>query len=244
VTTTSSDNTETCQKYKDINFIAPSEQAKRLPSLLYTFPGSGNNWLELLVEHASGIRTGSVYPDKTLIKTSLPGYFHCDRSVSLVLMHTVHHFAKDIEKGKISNLCHQNNITRFQKVVMLYRNPFDAIWSDFQRQVSEHSNNHTGVIPLVKFTSLEPHWKRFSLQMSHQYASMIERQYPGIERMYPENEYMYIRYEDMLQVDLREGILSRLVSFLGLTSTPERIKCAFHLSDSSSVSVQCYNLSI
>lgn len=185
------------------------------------------------MEHATGVRTGSVYPDNYLIKTSLPGYFHCDRSVSLVLMHTVHHYGSDIEKGIISPLCMNNNITRFQKVVMLYRNPFDAIWSEFQRQVTER-NNHTGVIPINKFN--ETMWLRRSRMLAHHYASMIENHYPAIERMYQKDEFMYVRYEDMLQTDLREGILTKLVSFLGLTSSPERVKCAFSLSDSPRVS--------
>lgn len=226
---------DSCQQYQKVDFFSASEQAKRIPSLLYTFPGSGNTWLELLISHATGIHTGSVYPDKRLIQSILPGYFHCDRSVSLVLMHTVHHFGKDIEKGKISNLCLESNITRFHKVVMLYRNPFDAIWSDFQRQATEHNNNHTGIIPISRFLTIQPIWQRFSLSMSNQYASMIENHYPAVERMYGDGNYMYIRYEDMLQKDLREGILAKLVSFLDLTSSPERIKCAFSLSDTSGV---------
>ena len=228
---------ETCQKYKGIRFFSPSEQTNRMPSLLYTFSGSGNNWLQLLVEHAKGIRTGSVYQDKNLIQSTFQGNGHCDRSVSLVLMHTIHHFADDIEKGKISKLCLKNNITQFQKVVMLYRNPFDAIWSDFQRQASL-SNNHTGVIPLSKFSSLVKRkmWWRRSKMMALSYASMLEVQYPGIEQYYSETEYMYIRYEDLLNTELREVILARLVPFLGLSSSAERIKCAFRLSDSPKVS--------
>ena len=72
--------------------------------------------------------------------------------------------------------------------------------------------------------------------MALSYASMLEVQYPGIERIYGDGNYMYIRYEDMMQHTLREGILERLVSFLGLTSSAERIKCAFYLSDSPKVS--------
>lgn len=33
--------TDSCQQYTHIDFISAEEQMKRLPSLLYTFPGSG-----------------------------------------------------------------------------------------------------------------------------------------------------------------------------------------------------------
>lgn len=45
---------------------------KRLPPMFYTFPGSGNTWGRLLIEHATGIYTGSVYNDKSLL-SALPG---------------------------------------------------------------------------------------------------------------------------------------------------------------------------
>ncbi len=42
------------------------------PALLYSFPGSGNTWLRLLIEYGTGIYSGSVYTDEEL-KSILPG---------------------------------------------------------------------------------------------------------------------------------------------------------------------------
>ena len=49
-------------KYGRIKFF--KDKDKRLPPLLYTFPGSGNTWGRLLIEYATGIYSGSVYNDK------------------------------------------------------------------------------------------------------------------------------------------------------------------------------------
>ena len=54
---------------------------RRLPPMLYTFPGSGNTWARLLIEYSTNIYTGSVYNDKTLLK-ALPGEFKCNWEVS------------------------------------------------------------------------------------------------------------------------------------------------------------------
>ena len=56
------------------------------PPLLYSFPGSGNTWVRLLIDWATGIYSGSFYLDKTLIPI-LPGEIKCDRSVSVIKVH-------------------------------------------------------------------------------------------------------------------------------------------------------------
>jgi len=50
------------------------------PPMLLSFPGSGNTWLRILIDCATGIYTGSIYSDTTLYD-SLPGEKFCDYSV-------------------------------------------------------------------------------------------------------------------------------------------------------------------
>eukprot|EP01041_Mallomonas_annulata_P010398 gene10398-21683_t len=54
-------------KYNQRDYL--SDSVKRVPPMLYTFPGSGNTWCRLLVERATGILTGSVYNDADLVST-------------------------------------------------------------------------------------------------------------------------------------------------------------------------------
>lgn len=64
---------------------------ERLPALLYSFPGSGNTWVRLLIEYATGVFSGSVYDDLSL-KSVLPGEGMCDRRVAVVKVYIATHF--------------------------------------------------------------------------------------------------------------------------------------------------------
>jgi hypothetical protein len=57
-----------------------------LPPLLYSFPGSGNTWVRLLIDWSTGVYSGSFYFDKSLLSI-LPGEIKCDRSVSVIKVH-------------------------------------------------------------------------------------------------------------------------------------------------------------
>lgn len=58
VNRTSAVSLSTCaSKYTRRHFFTKAES--RTPSLLYTFPGSGNTWCRLLIEYGLGIYTGA-----------------------------------------------------------------------------------------------------------------------------------------------------------------------------------------
>lgn len=79
-------NISTCSKIvPQRKFLIDHPPRKNLfvPVLLYSFPGSGNTWCRLLIEWSTGIFTGSMYDDKSLINI-LPGESHCDLKVSAV----------------------------------------------------------------------------------------------------------------------------------------------------------------
>jgi hypothetical protein len=56
------------------------------PPLLWTFPGSGNTWVRLLLDFATGIYTGSIYSDVSLLPL-LPGEGACDARALAVKAH-------------------------------------------------------------------------------------------------------------------------------------------------------------
>jgi hypothetical protein len=108
-----------------------------VPALLYSFPGSGNTWARLLIDWSTGIYTGSFFYDKSLLSV-LPGEARCDRSVSAIKGHPHMQTYQNITTGPSlkTGKCGQSTIQAFDKVVFLLRNPFDAIWSEFQRRRS------------------------------------------------------------------------------------------------------------
>ena len=68
--------------------------------MLYSFPGSGNTWVRLLIDWATGIYSGSFYLDKTLLPI-LPGEIKCDRSVSVIKVHPTLQSYKQLLNGGI-----------------------------------------------------------------------------------------------------------------------------------------------
>lgn len=78
------------------------------PPLLYSFPGSGNTWVRLLIDWSTGVYSGSFYLDKTLIPI-LPGEIKCDRSVSVIKVHPTLQSFQQLLKGGI-------NITIIQRL--------------------------------------------------------------------------------------------------------------------------------
>ena len=91
---------------------------------LLSYPGSGNSWVRQLLETSTGVYTGSVFCDYEYIKAGMIG--EGVRSGNVIAVKT--HFCKDVSK--------------FSKVIYIVRNPFDAVFADFNRKVmrrSEHS---------------------------------------------------------------------------------------------------------
>ena len=79
------------------------------PPLLYSFPGSGNTWVRLLIDWSTGVYSGSFYYDKSLLSI-LPGEIKCDRSVSVIKVHpTLQSYKQLLNGGKYIHLFNNFN---------------------------------------------------------------------------------------------------------------------------------------
>jgi hypothetical protein len=213
------------------------ENQKKLPPLLYTFPGSGNTWCRLLIEHATGIYTGSVYNDETLLKP-LPGEFTCNWQVSVIKAHPHTHRASGLLSGHYdsdgNNKCKRGNIQRFERAVLLIRDPFDSIWSEFQRRVSQ---SHVQGIPKETFSWAR--WQANAANLAHAYNDMWSLDHELIERQLGKDGFLYVKYEDLKNKEKRVEALETIVNFLRLPTTTgmskeqlkKRLECAFLLAE-------------
>ncbi len=107
--------------------------------MLYTFPGSGNTWGRLLIEYATGVYTGSVYNDAKLLEP-LPGEFTCNWKVSAIKVHPHTHPFRELNSGdfRSDNMkCKKGNVHKFKRAILLIRNPYDSIWSEYQRRITQ-----------------------------------------------------------------------------------------------------------
>lgn len=102
---------------------------------LTSFPGSGNTWARTLVEDITGYYTGSVYVDKSLGREGLLGEYedpHNGRTIA-IKAHGMNGMAK-----------------KAAGVILLIRNPFDAMLSEFNRR---ESADHTGSADISLFNT-------------------------------------------------------------------------------------------
>lgn len=234
-------------KYGRRTFVTDRARQRNPPPMLYTFPGSGNTWTRLLIEFATGYYTGSVYDDKTLLK-ALPGEWTCSSQVVMVKIHPHTHPIGAIEKGQPDRKC--KSLKPFDRGVLLIRDPFDSIWSEYQRRKTQ---SHVGKIQRSKFSKED--WVKNAESLALQFKKMWFTSYRKFIEQHPnpnqnpnqnQNQntntddealaqmaYIVPRYEEMKDDRTKFDILRSVVAFLGFSPEDipdERVYCAFLLS--------------
>ena len=143
----------------------------------------------------------------------------------------------------ISEKCKGNGYNNYKKAIFLIRNPFDAIWSEFQRKKT--GGSHTkGLKRSLRLMEL---WHKVSDDLAQKYVDMMSIDYNEFSKV---AETIIVKYEDLKNQNTALFELKRIISFVGLTDPvslarlqpgellplpiPEsiRLKCAFALADS------------
>ena len=224
-----------------------------VPFLIWTFPGSGNTCARALTELATGMRTGSVYQDRSLADL-MPAELYPVHTVSqcAILSAIKAHqwtqaLSRSVCKGRVST------------AVMIVRHPIPAIWSEFQRGVSEGSNEH-GVGSSLSV--LPDNWPGQAIALARAYRVLHSTSRPcnswghGQRCSYWMTEYLqpsfggvpygdwlrdpyrratYLYFESITNPSRREEALATALRFAGFNATSERIRCAFAQSDLPSI---------
>lgn len=215
------------------------------PSLLYSFPGSGNTWTRLLIDYSTGVYSGSMYHDRALFDI-LPGERHCNHKVSTIKAHPHLQTFNILSHGNLyPKKCTNGNIHSFQRAILLIRDPFDSIFSEFQRR---WSGSHIGGILKSSFNKQK--WNSHCGFLSLKYKEMLNIEYNGIISSFGEKNILIIFYEELKNIRLRIEVLKRIVEFLKpdlLDSSDSieqarfnaimdhRIKCAFLLAETRNI---------
>eukprot|EP01038_Epipyxis_sp_PR26KG_P007781 gene7781-10570_t len=222
-------------RYGVRTYLEDSE--RRLPPMLYTFPGSGNTWCRLLIEYTTGIYTGSVYNDDSLLQ-ALPGEFTCNWKVSAVKVHPHTHPFEELRLGTFpsdNNKCKRGGIKGFQRAILLIRNPFDSIWSEYQRRLTQ---SH---VKGIKKDGFDWHrWQANAAALSNSYYNMWHIHHMGIEKFFQRDDILYLKYEDLKNKETRIQTMKKVADFLRINSNNqqhknidfERLECAFILAES------------
>ena len=124
--------------------------------------------------------------------------------------------------------------------MILIRNPFDFIWSEYQRR---ETSSHTGQIPRSDFNANK--FKENALELADKYVHAQTIHYKLLRQTYAEKDVIIVRFEALAGHLSRITELRRIVEFLDIPGisdsrrtkiSNERLRCAFLLAESSDVS--------
>eukprot|EP00607_Mallomonas_marina_P000913 CAMPEP_0182438322 /NCGR_PEP_ID=MMETSP1167-20130531/85677_1 /TAXON_ID=2988 /ORGANISM="Mallomonas Sp, Strain CCMP3275" /LENGTH=423 /DNA_ID=CAMNT_0024631617 /DNA_START=1134 /DNA_END=2405 /DNA_ORIENTATION=- len=152
----------------------------RNPVVLYAFQGSGNHLCRSLIEWSTGMLTGSIFDSDMEIVKSFPGEVSCDHTVIAVLAHPFWVPARDMFTSNVWSMkgkCKHGygTVKGFTRAVLQIRNPYDTIWSEFQRIMT---TSHVGLVSSIDFDW--SNWATKALQLAHLYFDMLRVQYATI----------------------------------------------------------------
>lgn len=173
--------------------------------LLASYPRSGNSFMRKVLERETGIVTGSdSRPNRTLsaslLKYGYAGEGVTDQSVWIVKSH----FPERLGYVKFS----------VKKVVLLVRNPFDAIQSYFHMGMT---NTHDKNLTKGAFSSLQSIWKEFIVNEAMVWVDFHKYWLEHIKN----GKVLVLRYEDLLESEN----VCHLLQFLDLVEIKQVLGC-------------------
>jgi len=248
-----------------------------IPPLLLSYPGSGNTYLRAVLEYATSLISGSVYLSDKELNGIFPGEQICGRDCGLIkghptdfsIMVEVDIWNKPIKGNKgdkrerlrllsrhMRRKCVKGNVRYWTRIILLVRDPFAAILSDFQRFVS---NSHTGGVTSLDeklkdddTKTVREAWldrsmitaKEFSASFSRVILPILRAKGNGMGGKYPDlgvtAPYPYIvRFENIVanaNKEERVDELERLIKAVYPNLEPaqpsrDKLRCAFVLAD-------------
>lgn len=231
-----------------------------IPTMLLSFPGSGNTWTRLILEYTTGIYSGSADVADKSLRAEFIGEAFCDQSQLIIKVHPdgVRFIPNSTFPSVILKYpeqyakCVKGGIHGFEKVLFLVRNPLDAILAEFQRA---NTKSHVGSFTVHDFPMKL--WLQQSIGQAKQYQQFwAENLLPMLTSLssMSSQKLLIVRYESLVSISTRSAELQRMVNFLlenndsdnnylndsykqhnNLRPSSDRIDCAFELSRSSKV---------
>ncbi|XP_065906171.1 WSCD family member CG9164-like isoform X2 [Dysidea avara] len=171
---------------------------------LVSFPGSGNSWVRQLLE-TTGVYTGSVYCDHAYIEAGMIGEGVRSGNVIAVKTHSC-----------------VNDQFGYSKRIYVVRNPFNAMFANFNRKVKRQfqnsSSSHVAEFNVAQFDKNSDQWTRDVTRMSNGWLTHIQLCLKSHH-----NSTLVVKFENLkanLMVELR-----RIFDFLGYHYTEDDLLC-------------------
>ncbi|XP_045468186.1 WSCD family member AAEL009094 isoform X2 [Harmonia axyridis] len=182
---------------KELKYLVPP----RPPVALASFPGSGNTWVRYLLQQSTGILTGSIYRDYSLLKNGFPAENVVNGSVLLVKTHEFGQNAKKL----------------YSKAILLVRSPTAAIQAEFNRQ----SGGHVGFASPLRYkrSKGKSDWEQFV------YDKLQAWKQTNLDWLYNFTGPTHVIFYEHL-VDNLENNLRSMLNFLEHPISEELFNCA------------------
>lgn len=217
------------------------------PIMLLTIAGSGNKLARSLLEYSTGIYTGSVHSNGEMKDIEQL----CGRQrTSAIDAHPSHVFLMNNASSgagflSIRSVTESNQKMKrkcrgptfdydFSRVIIVVRDPYEAIWADYQlRDPHAHQKDRTGIV-LEEF--LRDQWVDDALSLSAYVSVFWTTIYQKIFHQFRIEDYMVVRYEDLIDPAVRLDALRHMLTFMEYDVDERRMRCAFALAAQSSSS--------
>ncbi|XP_045165965.2 uncharacterized protein LOC123529629 [Mercenaria mercenaria] len=191
----SSDGSVNCSKKK----VKLSQTVLPITGLV-SFPGSGNTWTRHLIQQMTGLGTSSVYCDEGLRTRGFPYECHRDRAKTLVVK---------THEGRHFNL--------FKKIVLLVRNPYDALLSYANFAKAGHTGHPSKQVLIQASTKMFEHSLKWYVNLTRNTI----RKFKG-----PVHVVQYERLQSDMARELR-----KLATFFNLSVSDKDIDCTVKLQE-------------
>ena len=213
-----------------------------------------NTWTRLLLEYATGYNTGSVDPADEQLQRDFVGEAFCSWRSLVIKAHPVNVKYVNSSSGAptgsnnvsevgrfelmagMDKKCLKEELTTFDRAVILVREPYAAIFAEYIRQ---WSHTHAGFVYASTFLANLQDWEESSLQMAREYDSFYQDSLVPMLKTMNRTKYLVVKFEDLLNKSTQIDTLYSIVRFISAETAVgvslERLVCAFVQADSPSV---------
>ena len=183
---------------------------------LVSYPGSGNTWIRYLIEGATGVYTGSIFSDSSLIRAGHLGEGREYNDGSTILQKT-HHRSLYLGRYNAYDMkWREEHVREFGgRAVVVVRNPYKAIlsyWNYFNTQ------SHTSIVSENSFESQK--FQDFVLTGAERWLELVTDWVNLGQDVY------FMFYEDLTEHPIRE--MRKLMEYLGYPVDESRLSCISH----------------
>ncbi|CAH1778829.1 unnamed protein product [Owenia fusiformis] len=182
---------------KEINCKRKKTFGKDLPlTALASFPGSGNTWARHLIQELTGIYTGSVYNDKLMAVDEFPGSLIYNSSVIAIKTHLP--------------VLQTPSGTRYDKAILLLREPYDTFLAEFNRAKGGKKTGHAKKEAFTK-------WDKFVTKSITEWSFFVDT-WLNFKPM------LYVLKYELLKSNLKEE-LRKVAEFLDVDVSTHSLNC-------------------